>query len=75
MADGRETPWGAEAVDVADEIVLLLDGRVSGHGPASMFYRDPPSLAAARFFGVINELTGHVRHGVWLYPCRRAGAT
>jgi len=35
VADGRETPWGAEAVDAADDVALArsltLDGAVRGH--------------------------------------------
>lgn len=58
----------SEAVDVADDIVLMLDGRIAGHGPPPLFYRDPPSLAAARFFGVTNELPGRVDHGTWYSP-------
>ena len=58
----------AEAVDVADDIVLMLDGRIAGHGPPPLFYRNPPSLAAARFFGVTNELPGRVDHGTWRSP-------
>ncbi len=57
-----------EAVGVADDIVLMLDGRIAGHGPPPLFYRDPPSLAAARFFGVTNELPGRVDHGTWCSP-------
>jgi putative spermidine/putrescine transport system ATP-binding protein len=61
----------AEAVEVADDIALMLDGRIAGHGPAELFYTRPPSLAAARFFGVTNELPGHVSRG--LSSERRAG--
>ena len=57
-----------EAVDVADDIVLMLDGRIAGQGPPLLFYRDPPSLDAARFFGVTNELPGRVDHGTWCLP-------
>lgn len=55
----------AEAVEVADTIVLMLDGRLAGQGDPKMFYTAPPSLAAARFFGVTNELLGSVRDGVF----------
>ncbi|MEU4626546.1 ABC transporter ATP-binding protein [Actinoplanes sp. NPDC023801] len=58
----------AEAVDVADDIVLMLDGRIAGHGPPPLFYSNPPSLDAARFFGVTNELPGRVSHGIWRSP-------
>lgn len=53
----------AEAVDIADDIVLMLGGRLSGQGAPEMFYRRPPSLAAARFFGAANELAGLVTAG------------
>jgi len=32
-------------------IVPLLDGRLAGHGSPELFYRTPPTLTAARFFG------------------------
>ncbi len=57
-----------EAVDVADDIVLMLDGRIAGQGPPPLFFRDPPSLPAARFFGVTNELRGRVDQGAWCSP-------
>ncbi len=51
-----------EAIEVADDVLLLLDGRLAGHGPPELFYLRPPTLAAARFFGAVNELTGRVSH-------------
>lgn len=53
----------AEAVAVADRIALLVDGRLAGVGTPEDFFRRPPSLAAARFFGVGNELAGMVTGG------------
>lgn len=53
----------SEAVDVADDIALMLQGRLAGHAPPRTFYTAPPSLDAARFFGVTNELPGEVRGG------------
>ncbi len=53
----------AEAVDVADDIVLMLAGRLAGHGGPELFYCAPPTLTAARFFGVANEITGSVCSG------------
>ena len=55
----------AEAVEVADEIALMFHGRLEGIAPAAVFYTDPPSLSAARFFGVTNELVGEIRGGVF----------
>lgn len=53
----------AEAVEVGDAITLLIDGQVAGSGLPELFYRRPPSLAAARFFGAGNEIAGDVRRG------------
>ncbi len=53
----------AEAVEIADSVLLMLDGRMAGFGPPQGFYTAPPSLAAARFFGVGNEISGTVRSG------------
>lgn len=52
-----------EAVDVADDIALMLQGRLAGYAAPPTFYTAPPSLAAARFFGVTNEVPGEVRGG------------
>jgi len=49
-----------EAVELADTIALLLDGQLTGHDEPQQFYTHPPSLAAARFFGVTNEISGRV---------------
>jgi len=40
-----------EALLLAQELVLLLDGRVAAHGPAGEVFRRPPTLDAARFLG------------------------
>ncbi len=55
----------AEAVQMADRIALMLSGRIAGHGEPSLFYTDPPSLAAARFFAVTNEFPGRAAGGVF----------
>ncbi len=52
-----------EAVEVADRIVLMLDGAVAGAGTPEEIYTRPPNLATARFFGVENELVGRVLDG------------
>lgn len=49
-----------EAVDLADAVALMLDGRIEAAGPPAGFYTDPASLAAARFFGGVNEVPGVV---------------
>lgn len=55
-----------EAVEVADDIVLMLEGSIEGSGRPVDFYLRPPSLAAARFFNATNEIDGIVRDGVFL---------
>ncbi len=55
----------AEAVEVADRIALMSEGRITGVGEPELFYRHPPTLAAARFFGVRNEVAGTVAGGVF----------
>jgi ABC-type sulfate/molybdate transport systems ATPase subunit len=47
-----------EAVDLADEIALLLDGGLEATGSPVRFYTAPPTLRAARFFGPVNEVPG-----------------
>ncbi|GAB2778762.1 ABC transporter ATP-binding protein [Nocardioides salsibiostraticola] len=54
-----------EAVELADSIALMLDGELAGVAKPESFYLDPPSLAAARFFGVHNEVAGVVEAGVF----------
>ncbi len=61
-----------EAVEVADTIALMQQGRLAGHGEPETFYQRPPSLDAARFFGVTNELPGCVQGGRF---CSRTGLT
>lgn len=63
----------AEAVEVADEIALMLDGRIAGKGRPELFYNAPPSLAAARFFEATNEIPGTVRDGVFSAPSLARG--
>ncbi len=58
----------AEALEVADDIALMLHGHLAGHAPAEVFYRRPPSLAAARFFEAINEIPGVVAAGCFRTP-------
>lgn len=53
----------AEAVEVADTIALMIDGTLAGHGTPQSYYTRPQTLAAARFFGITNEITGHVSRG------------
>lgn len=48
----------AEAVEIADRIVLMLDGAVEASGAPEDLYATPPTLETARFLGVSNELRG-----------------
>ena len=50
-----------EAVEIADTIALLLDGRLEQHDGPRAFYERPRSLAAARFFGAANIIAGTLR--------------
>ena len=52
-----------EAVALADQIVLLSDGRVEQAGPPRAFYDAPASLQVARFFGGRNEVPAQVIGG------------
>ncbi len=52
-----------EAVALADQIVLLADGRVEQAGPPRAFYDSPASLRVARFFGGRNEVPARVVGG------------
>lgn len=48
----------SEAVEIADRIVLMLDGTVEAAGTPEQLYTAPPTLATARFLGTGNELHG-----------------
>ncbi len=52
-----------EAVAIADDVALLLDGAVEQHGSPRAFYDAPRSLRVARFFGGRNEVPAQVRQG------------
>jgi len=47
-----------EAVEVADAIALMLDGRIEAQGRPADFFTAPATLRAARFFGATNEIPG-----------------
>lgn len=55
----------AEAVDLADEIVVMLDGRVAAQATPADLFAAPPSLAVARFLGTTNEVVGRVERGLF----------
>jgi len=54
----------AEAMRLADEIVVLLDGAVAQAGPPEEVYRRPASLVVARMLGPAGELAGEAAAGV-----------
>ena len=58
----------AEAVEVADTIALLLDGRLEQHDEPRAFYERPRSVAVARFFGAANIIAGTVCGSVFVSP-------
>lgn len=53
-----------EAMQIADRIALMRDGRVIQAGSARELYHRPIDLAAARFFCNVNELAGRVEAGL-----------
>ena len=55
----------AEAVEIADRIVVMLNGSVEACDVPENLYARPPSLATARFMGVGNELVGTVGDGTF----------
>ena len=52
-----------EALDVADQIFLMRDGRLVQQGTAQMVYDHPVDAAAAQFFGSYNVFKGEVTDG------------
>lgn len=70
----------AEAMILADRIVLLHDGRIEQIGTPAELYRSPRSLFAARYFSDLNELSGadgptYIRpHDVEVAPAGRGEA-
>ncbi len=58
-----------EALALADRILLMDRGRIEADGTPEELFASPPTLSAARFLGVTNEIVGEVTDGVF-----RAGA-
>ena len=52
-----------EACIIADRIVLIDEGRILQQGTPEELYDKPTSIAAARFFGRVNLLSGIVSDG------------
>ena len=53
----------AEAMALADRILLMRQGRLIQTGTPREIYQSPVDAAAARFFSDMNEVTGTVHHG------------
>jgi ABC-type sugar transport system ATPase subunit len=54
-----------EAVMLADQIALILDGRLRQDGPAETFYGRPADVDVARFFGGCNFVPGQASGGLF----------
>jgi ABC-type Fe3+/spermidine/putrescine transport system ATPase subunit len=54
-----------EAVVLADEVALMLDGRLRQHGRPEVFYRRPADETVARFFGERNFVPGVAEGGMF----------
>ena len=69
----------AEALSLADRIVVMRDGRIVDSGPAATLYRVPPSPFTASFLGDANLVpatvisTDAVRAGQLAVRCSTAG--
>jgi len=50
----------AEAMVLADHLVVMRDGVIAQEGPAEAVFRRPRSAFVARFFGVTNLLEGRI---------------
>jgi putative spermidine/putrescine transport system ATP-binding protein/spermidine/putrescine transport system ATP-binding protein len=58
----------AEALSMADRVVLMREGHVEQEGPPDQLYRAPKTEFVARFFGHVNEVSGTVtgqQQGIW----------
>lgn len=58
----------AEAMFMADDLVLMADGRIIQSGPPDSVYAHPVSAMAARLLGEVNEWHGTVSGGVLATP-------
>lgn len=55
----------AEAAIIADQIALILNGKLAQFGPVQSLFQKPQSLAVARFFGQRNVVPGQVQGRVF----------
>ncbi|MEO0809845.1 MAG: ABC transporter ATP-binding protein, partial [Pseudomonadota bacterium] len=60
-----------EAVQMADRIVVMRNGRIVQVGHANELYRNPTDLFVARLFSEVNELPATVENGVIEMPFGR----
>jgi ABC-type Fe3+/spermidine/putrescine transport system ATPase subunit len=68
-----------EAVLLANQIALIFDGVLQQYAPPDVFYRQPISERAARFFGGVNFIAGtrsdtHITTAVGEFAYATAGA-
>ncbi|NLF29273.1 MAG: ABC transporter ATP-binding protein [Planctomycetes bacterium] len=54
----------AEALRLADDVIIMVDGRIVQQGPAARVYGEPVDLRAARVLGPAGELAGQAAGGV-----------
>lgn len=54
-----------EAVVLADQIALILDGRLQQFGTPDAFFKRPATQTIARFFGGVNFIAGHNKGGTF----------
>lgn len=55
-----------EAVVLADQVALVLDGQLQQSGPPDAFFKRPASRRVAAFFGGSNFISGHSQGGVFV---------
>ena len=54
-----------EAVVLADQVALILEGRLQQFGPPDSFFKRPASRTVAAFFGGSNFIAGHSQGGIF----------
>ncbi|WP_299322170.1 ABC transporter ATP-binding protein [Parasphingopyxis sp.] len=57
-----------EAMFMADELALMVDGAIIQSGPPASVYRSPVATPAARLLGEVNEWSGRVESGALVTP-------
>lgn len=51
-----------EALEVADKIVLMNEGKIEQIGTPQQVYKQPKTAFVAHFLGDVNQLHGHITH-------------